>query len=362
MKRPVQKNNLGERTEFVKRAIVRHVLEKGLKTGDKLPTQSELRHKLQVGNATIIRAIQSLESEHVLEIRPKIGVFLKNSVADGHKGWTIGIAAQEFAGHPFVGLLLLYIERCLHEYGCQPLIFYGEETFQRTDFELEWFPGLRRCASAHLIDGLITTLEFTGEGWDFLRENRIPASFFGPVDVPCSTVFYDIPAFAKEATEKMLMKGYRRPAMLSVCGIVRNYLFPVFTEMTGKLSGFDAEKYYFDGLTQHETGKMIASRLLDMPPQERPDFIVSIDDNITTGMVNALIEKQWNHVTYAPQIVALCTRQLPLILPWPDIEYLEIDIEVIAKKTVELCLKQLKEPDTEKEAVLFKAQKRRDKI
>lgn len=352
------KNNLGDRTEFVKRAIVRHILETGLNAGDKLPTQAELRQQLRVGNTTIIRAMQSLDSEHVVEIRQKTGVFVKNPNADGYKGRTIGIAAQEFTGHPFMGFMLLYIQRWLHEYGCHSLIFYGKETFQRTDFELEWFPGLRRSVSAHRIDGLITMLEFTSDGWNFLKANRIPVSFVGPVNVPYSSAFYDFPAFAEEAIKKILKRGYCRPAMLSACGIVRNYFLPFFAEMTRNLSCFDAAKYYFDGQPQHETGKVIADQLLEMLPHERPDFIVSLDDNITVGLISTLIEKQWNNVIYAPPMAVLGNRQLPLLLPWPDIEYYEINTEVMAKKVVDLCLKQLKQPDTSKEAVLLKPQKR----
>ena len=66
----------GSKTQELKRLLQKYILEKHLRYGDKLPSQQELRSRLGISGTTVIRAINALASEGMLEIRNKQGVFL----------------------------------------------------------------------------------------------------------------------------------------------------------------------------------------------------------------------------------------------------------------------------------------------
>ncbi|MDA3811410.1 MAG: GntR family transcriptional regulator [Spirochaetaceae bacterium] len=58
------------------------IIDNNMVTGDKLPSQSELSEKLQVGTRSIREAIRSLESRGMVETRQGKGVFVKNNNLD----------------------------------------------------------------------------------------------------------------------------------------------------------------------------------------------------------------------------------------------------------------------------------------
>ncbi len=63
-------------TERVADEIVRNIIGKELKPGDKLPNEFELASKLGVGRSTVREAIKTLVSRSVVEIRRGAGTFV----------------------------------------------------------------------------------------------------------------------------------------------------------------------------------------------------------------------------------------------------------------------------------------------
>ena len=63
-------------TERVADEIVRNIIGKELKPGDKLPNEFELAAKLGVGRSTVREAIKTLVSRSVVEIRRGAGTFV----------------------------------------------------------------------------------------------------------------------------------------------------------------------------------------------------------------------------------------------------------------------------------------------
>lgn len=65
-------------TEKVADEIVRTIIGKELKAGDKLPNEFELAAKLGVGRSTVREAIKTLVSRNVVEIRRGAGTFVSD--------------------------------------------------------------------------------------------------------------------------------------------------------------------------------------------------------------------------------------------------------------------------------------------
>ena len=64
-------------SDEVTHALENIIIENNLSPGDKLPSQSELSEKLQVGTRSIREAIRSLESRGMVETRQGKGVYVK---------------------------------------------------------------------------------------------------------------------------------------------------------------------------------------------------------------------------------------------------------------------------------------------
>jgi len=76
---PVKKIKLSDE---VTHALENIIIENDLAPGDKLPSQSELSTKLQVGTRSIREAIRTLESRGMVETRQGKGVFVKENNMD----------------------------------------------------------------------------------------------------------------------------------------------------------------------------------------------------------------------------------------------------------------------------------------
>ncbi|MCJ7843558.1 GntR family transcriptional regulator [Lederbergia sp. NSJ-179] len=85
--------------EQIKVAIKEYVENNGLKSGHKIPNESELCDKFKVSRITIRRAIKELVEENYLEVIRGKGTFVKAPKRDLHllnlKGFTEGLSTEE---------------------------------------------------------------------------------------------------------------------------------------------------------------------------------------------------------------------------------------------------------------------------
>ena len=136
------KNNQGQQTEMVKKQLISLIREGGLKVGDQLPPQSELREKLRVGSKTIQRAIETLAESNVLEIRPHKGVFIRQLETDGFIGHDIGLVCMWRTFFPAAASMMQCLQLQMHRHACQCKLF------------LRSFPEMTRTDSFSYFDGL----------------------------------------------------------------------------------------------------------------------------------------------------------------------------------------------------------------
>ena len=112
-----------QKTEHVKRMIVRYIREQQLKSGERLPSQDFFRKKFSCGTTTVRAAIEELKNDGVLEVRDKVGVYVIDPNADGHTASVIGICAI-YSDSPYYCCLLCAIQSHLNRLGCMARLFF----------------------------------------------------------------------------------------------------------------------------------------------------------------------------------------------------------------------------------------------
>lgn len=338
------RKNQGEKTEAAKQSIICLIRDLKLKKGDKIPTQNELRTKLGVGSVTIQRAIDTLTESGILEVRPHKGVFVKNQETDGFVARHIGLVSMWQTFSPYTASLIQCLQLKLHQNACQCKFFlrsFPERT--EKDF-ISFFDGLKRCIEQKEIQGLITTVSFDDEEWDFFKKHNIPV-------VSLSTAVYNegfkvgysnaMPEYFKLAS----VRGYSRPALLH-CGYPS--IEPTRDEFK-KHCSLDHEIYCrfmnlkmeLDDKPLDWTEKLhnILEEFSNMPHDTRPDVLLIPDDIITSIAHRKIQNMQLNGSDWDPYFIYATSRQIP-ILPHGSIkgDCFEYDIMENAEATIKLLI------------------------
>ena len=338
------KNNQGQQTEMVKKQLVSLIREGGLKIGDQLPPQAELREKLGVGSKTIQRAIETLADSNVLEIRPHKGVFIKQLETDGFIGHEIGLVCMWRTFYPSAASLMQCLQLQMHSHACQSKLFIRNFAKMTRMDSLSYFDGLKRCIEQKQIQGLISTVSFDKEAWAFFREHDLPVVSLGSAafnagfkvsgGVDMDNMF-----------EQSRKRGFRRPAVI-FCG------FPVTAQIRKKFErncSLDPEKFCRSLTPEMEvedqpyrwTGDLykILHQFAGMPKNVRPDVLLIPDDVITSVAHRELLKMQLNGCDWNPFFIYQTTRQMP-ILPDGSIrgDYYEYDTMLQAEAAVKLLL------------------------
>ena len=279
------RKNQGEKTEAAKQSILCLIQDLKLQTGDKLPTQNELRLQLGVGSTTIQRAIDTLAESGILEIRPHKGVFIKNQETDGFVARHIGLVSMWRTCSPASASLMHCLQLQLHQNACQCKLFIRDFSEMTQTDSLSFFEGLKRCIEHNEIQGLITTVSFDYEAWDFFRKCKLPVVSLGTASLNKGFKVCDNNNLDEyfQLAEK---RGLKRPALLH-CG------YPFTKEI---LSVFErnctlAPEIYchflqpdmmIEDIPFQWTGKLhhILHDFAAMPENVRPDVLFIPDDII----------------------------------------------------------------------------------
>ncbi len=72
----------GKKTEKARNALISLIRDRKLQPGDKLPNQKELIQCLGLSATTVIRAVNALKGSGYLDVRNKVGVFLRKAELD----------------------------------------------------------------------------------------------------------------------------------------------------------------------------------------------------------------------------------------------------------------------------------------
>lgn len=261
------------KTERAKQLLVRYIRDRLMTTGDKLPPQNELRRIFHYGAATISSAITALKLDGVLEVRDKVGVFVADPEAGGHAGRVIGITMLHGENNFYYSCLLASLQIHLVENGCTTRLFrcLRKGKNERILWETDDFPGLRRSIENNEIQGLIHLDDFSHAALDFIKSKKLPLIFVGSRGgIAENGVFFDHNRIVKEACKMLKQKQAQRPALICQSSI-RQEVEAVFRE------NFGSAAPVFIKCTP-EDDQNIAGMVLAIPENERPDWLICLDD------------------------------------------------------------------------------------
>ena len=321
--------HLSRKVEFARDALVTWIHDRKLGSGDRLPSYSQLREEFGLGSQTIAAAVGSLCEVDVLEVRDKVGIFVKNPEGGHLAGRTVAVAVRRLVGSSYAAMLAGFIQKLLNERNCRCLTFY-----QQSDPELaprpglSEFPGLEQAAAEHRFDGMISLCPFSAAAVRHLGECGIRYCFIGDDDhpAPAAGVLIDVRGFIAGARRKLEEAGCRR--IVQFCASAtqaaqRRELLPAVTGCS------------YDG------GAAIAREGLARPAAERPDGIVSDDDTIVSGFLAELVSRQSGAEKYLPLVATIIHEEIGERYPSPRMILYSQNVEEYAKLAVDLLLRMV---------------------
>lgn len=321
--------HLSRKVEFARDAIVTLIHDRRLAPGDRLPSYSQLREALGLGSQTIAAAVGSLCELGVLEVRDKVGIFVKNPEGGHLAGRTVAVAVRRLVGSSYAAMLAGFIQKLLNEHNCRCLTFY-----QQSDPELaprpglNEFPGLEQAAAEHRFDGMISLCPFSDSARRHLDGCGIRYCFIGDDDHPASAfgVLIDVRGFISDAKRKLEQAGCRRIVQFCASDAQAAQRRHLLATVTG---------------CSYDGGAAIAREFLSLPPEQRPDGIVSDDDTIVSGFLAELVSRQSGTDGYLPLVATIIHEEIGERYPSPRMILYSQNVEEYAKLAVGLLLKML---------------------
>lgn len=301
-------DNQGKQTELVKREIVNCIIDRGLKKGDRIPTQVELRAQLGVGNAVIGRAVQSLTEDGILESRGRNGVVVCCSSLEGYAGRTIGIICHRDTQFTVMAAILQHIGISLSRRACQPNIFVKRDAELKDSFRLEEFNGALHAVKKHQIDGILSTVLLDKVSLEFCRRNGVPVCYAGVTNANASGVSFRFD-FGK-VLENAAAKGYRRPMLIHMGHPTTREIRRKFLECAGLFDFGQSAPADYCRLIREDAAsswdleencqlvRQLIRELRQMDVSVRPDVLIVPDDIIALW-----IAFEWTEEAGCPEII-----------------------------------------------------------
>jgi len=341
--------NLGKRTEAAKELIVRHIWRSHLREGDQMPSTAQLRRELGVGNVTISRAMQSLQADGVVEIRDKVGVFVRHAEADGYAGWRVGVICTRMECNPFVALLVNSLQLSLHDSGCETIPFFRNSWSEAGVYHfdrLDDFRALRRHIERGLLHGVITTAGLAREAWEAMEVAGLEPCMVGVpnLDAPRG-VFLDYPHMVRRGIEELRRRGCRRislclcrhPEIPEVEQLLRDELAPGWG--VGR-----SDRCYCDVRTVVDAERF-GRGWAEAAAEDLPDGLLIPDDLLC----NWLLPEVAARPDWRPQIIGAGNRELPLRFSLPVIGQFNISIMELAARVCAMVTDRFENKETKNE-------------
>ena len=324
------------KTNQAKQLLVRWMHEHHLQVGDRLPSQGTFRQEFGFGTATITAAVNELKQEGILEVRDKVGAYVRDPGLNGHTTYTIGLVSRYSDHNFFYSSLITTIQRQLSQSNILTRLFVmPEEKFDaRSHLDLDDFPGLRRHIAEGTLNAIIHMDELNDESLDFLHRHKIPEIFLGTTG--CTNpngVLLDQPGTLKTICQRISPQPPRRP-MLVCHPTISDKCRPVMEQ-------------FFPGIYELQTcngcaeGILFARKFLSIPPKERPDWLIFQDDLVASAICAELVK--FLPQEELPNIVIMTQLRHMLFLPLRNVIFYECDMSEYIASCISLMQKALQE-------------------
>lgn len=337
------------------RKILRWIHERGLVVGDRLPPQSDLIRQLCSCHGTLSEAMRWLVADGVLTRRQRFGtvvtaLFPLNPL---RRVWTVGIVTPSFQASPFFSVLAHSLHRQLAMRNCtdrtymlSPRSLPGEEVDSRGAAD---FTGLAEDISGEFIDGVVTATR--------LVNRQIPVCGIAGWETPDFGIVIDESAFVRSGANELVQQGGTRLALVTTHAMSAGYSRLVEGCNTVRKELPHCRLDYLAGIASSggiRGGFQAAEQLLRLPAGKRPEGLLVPDDMVAQGLTFRLREAGG----YAPLVAVQTHLQTPSVFSLPIIS-LEIDLEFMAQRAVDLLLARMINPRCVPEIEWYQARVRK---
>jgi hypothetical protein len=332
------------RVSLVYKQLARYIMMNGLKPGDLLPTQPELRRLFRVSNDTLAAIMQMLVGQGAVTRQQGVGTILVNMESLMQCGWVVGVAtmtAPSIGQNSFFALLSHQILGRLFAIGCRSSTYFRCAKPHWPCHRLSDFAGLGEDVAAGRIDGLLILTSLAAADWKGLLKQDVPAFHVGVWDaLPCGVVV-DKLAMADHAIRLFSEKGCRHIGVMMDSGDGMPER-SVETHLARQGHGVRVE-----GLSAVIPGVLpvpgiaetMARAMLERPLRGRPDALIFGDDHAAQEVSRILAQSGG----YRPRIAVITNRQLPMPFYLP-VSRFEVDLGELADRGVRLFHERLMNP------------------
>lgn len=335
-------------TASVARDLKRLIHSVGLRSGDRLPTQEQLRETHGFHNNTLNAAMDILMKCGVLTRKRKVGTV----VADPHSPvpslWRVGVTVVPAASEQtYYAQLLHFMQVHLQAAGAEISLFMQQTQMPdpHTSPALSDFNQLPEACAGGSLDGLLLSERISGENWGKWHKQRLELTHAGAWEDAPAGVVIDQRPMVEDAVARLASAGCRRLGIVSMYGPQPGFCwfwdsFRTAVNASGLGESNIVSLHGGDGL---HGGWRVAQHLLEMPSRMRPDGLIVIDDRIASGLTAVLAGANGE---YRPRIAVQTNRQAPLAYALPVIHY-EVDVDELARRAVANLMARLLNPATE---------------
>lgn len=163
-----------------------------VRAGDKMPSYDQLVAQFETSKIAINRALGELEAEGLIEIRPRSGVYVADTVTSGQTRGTVRIGVAADAVHSYWSLMLRGAHEALLDHDIEIVLINLQK-----DIDFKSFGGV-------IYGGFVP---------DF-HPRDVPAIVVGTIDPEHASICVDDFGGCRAATEHLISLGHTRIAYL----------------------------------------------------------------------------------------------------------------------------------------------------
>lgn len=322
--------------------IARLIHSHGLTTGDRLPSQEELRRLLRFSHDTLSPAMRHLVQIGLIKRSTSHGTVICDMDTLNHLTWTVGLTALSTPLHgagAFHAWLMHALLRELAQRHCVGITFFRVER-PHWPHRLEDFPGLAESIADHNLDALVDLCGLDSPNQSALARTGIPVLHSGiHTEMPFAALC-ERAAMVGEAAAILIGRGARRLALVGKTETLDSRGFSALAQRAATASGGrGAVTEVIPAKPSIASGEQVAAGLLQRPTAGRPDALIVIDDFTGAGLVRILAA----HGSYTPRLAVYTNKQLPQTWAMPVMRF-EVDIDELAALTIRMLGELLLNP------------------
>mgnify|MGYP001427881167 CR=1 FL=1 len=324
------------------RAIIRYILDKGLKSGDKLPSQDELRRELDFSHNSMTPAMNLLVESGMLERKRRLGTVVVDTNAVPAGLWRVALAFGVLDITPackFETILNRYVQEKVQRAGCHIRSYIlNYDKFKACPHELSDFGLLEADIQSGRLDAVISPAFFSTAAYEQAASHSVPlCNIGGWEDVPFR-VELNTRELVEQSVKLLKEKCCRSIAFIMDSEFQSNIVDFIKSEIITAPHYHNIKFDFIHGTGDEDDARKAADTLMNIAPEDRPDGLVILNDILALALTSII-----SNTKYSPSIVVQSNKQIPLFYPMP-VTKLEFDMEKLAEVSINMVLNKVKHP------------------